>query len=62
MNITLNYTKQKEDYFTELKKFHDEKVAIRKGCPNRVCHCTGICQEIVGWRDKTEEEKRDFIY
>jgi len=28
------------------------KVPILKGCQNTVCHCSGDCKEIVGYRDK----------
>lgn len=53
--------------FMEIIKDHyDNKVPIRRGCPNAGlgassgCFCSGACQEIIGWRDKTEEEKRPF--
>lgn len=36
---------------------YDKQVPIRRGCPNGQCFCTGKCQEIVGWREKTMEEK-----
>lgn len=34
------------------------KVPIRRGCYATMgCFCTGACQEIVGYRDATPEEK-----
>jgi len=47
-NSTFNY-----DY---IKEQTNEKVAIRKVCPNQQCFCTGACQEIIGWRDKLPNE------
>lgn len=34
------------------------KVPIKRGCPvrNGGCLCSGICQEIIGWRDKVPGE------
>jgi len=42
----------------KIKEKTTNEVPIRKGCPNHQCFCTGACQEIIGWREKTEEEKR----
>lgn len=47
-NSTFNYDAMKEQT--------NGKVAIRKGCPNQQCFCTGACQEIIGWRDKLPNE------
>ncbi len=47
-NSTFNYNAMKEQT--------NGKVAIRKGCPNQQCFCTGDCQEIIGWRDKLPNE------
>ncbi len=47
-NSTFNYDAMKEQT--------NSKVAIRKGCPNQQCFCTGACQEIIGWRDKLPNE------
>lgn len=47
-NSTFNYNAMKEQ--------PNGKVAIRKGCPNQQCFCTGACQEIIGWRDKLPNE------
>ena len=47
-NSTFNYNAMKEQT--------NGKVAIRKGCPNQQCFCTGACQEIIGWRDKLPNE------
>jgi len=47
-NSTFNYNAMKEQT--------NRKVAIRKGCPNQQCFCTGKCQEIIGWRDKLPNE------
>ncbi len=59
----MDYKKEKLDYFEAMKKFSEEKVAIRKGCPNiGGCHCPGTCQEIIGWRDKTESEKNPHLF
>lgn len=44
-NITYNYDSMKEQT--------NGKVAIRKGCQN---FCTGVYQEIIGWRDKLPNE------
>ncbi len=42
----------------EAIKIRETKVPIRKGCPNNgPCNCTGMCQEIVGWRDKHPLER-----
>lgn len=49
---------QKYDHLNEVAKQFENKVPIRRGCPNGQCFCTGKCQEIIGWRDKTIEEKR----
>lgn len=32
------------------------KVAIKRGCPNKECFCTGKCNEIIGYRDKLFNE------
>ncbi|NRA92621.1 MAG: hypothetical protein HRU26_08035 [Psychroserpens sp.] len=47
-NSTFNYDTIKEQT--------NGKVAIRKGCRNQQCFCTGACQEIIGWRDKLPNE------
>lgn len=54
---SLNYNQEKKNYFERLKEFQEEKVPILKGCGNRQCFCTGACKEVVGYRDKTPEEK-----
>jgi hypothetical protein len=33
------------------------KVAIKRGCQNQNCFCTGKCNEIIGWREKLINEK-----
>lgn len=35
-----------------------KKVPIKRGCPvrNGGCFCTGVCQEVIGWRDKVPGE------
>lgn len=48
----------KYDFALAVKKQMDTQVPIRRGCPNAQCFCTGKCQEIVSWRDKTPEELR----
>lgn len=48
----------KYDFAAAVKKQFDTKVPIKKGCPNAQCFCSGECQKIVGWRDKTPEELR----
>ena len=45
-----------ENSLEKKKKQTNGKVAIRKGCPNQQCFCTGSCQEIIGWRDKLPNE------
>ncbi len=49
------------DYTLNKIKFLKEasnQIAIRRGCNNtNGCFCTGKCQEIVGWREKTLEER-----
>lgn len=40
----------------KFKKQIESKVPIRKECPNSQCYCSGDCQTIIGWRDKTREE------
>ena len=42
--------------YNAIKEQTKGKVAIRKGCPNQQCFCTGKCQEIIGWRDKLPNE------
>jgi len=42
--------------YDAMKEQTNGKVAIRKGCPNQQCFCTGKCQEIIGWRDKLPNE------
>jgi hypothetical protein len=42
--------------YNAMKEQTNEKVAIRKGCQNQQCFCTGACQEIIGWRDKLQNE------
>jgi hypothetical protein len=34
----------------------NNKVPIKRGCPNKECFCTGRCNEIIGWRDKLPNE------
>ena len=53
-----NKQNQIYDFTKMVKEQYDTKVPIKKGCPNAQCFCTGACQEIVGWRDKTPEELR----
>src|SRR5690242_6006825 len=49
-----------ENMDTLLKIIEDKKkkVPIRRGCPNtpNPCHCTGVCHEIIGYRDKIAGE------
>jgi hypothetical protein len=42
--------------FDAMKEQTNGKVAIKKGCKNQQCFCTGACQEIIGWRDKLANE------
>ena len=42
--------------YNAMKEQTNGKVAIRRGCLNQQCFCTGACQEIVGWRDKLPNE------
>ena len=62
---TPNYDNYKEkldrdnrDRVLKIAKELEDKVPITKGCKSDQCFCTGKCQEIIGWRDKTPEEKR----
>lgn len=50
-------------YQNLLKQFQDQRnqqVPIYKGCPNSSnhggCYCTGVCKEIIGYRDKLPNE------
>ena len=52
----------KYDFIAALKKQMDTQFPIKKGCSNVQCFCTGECQKIIGWRDKTSLEiSRDHI-
>ncbi len=42
--------------YNAMKEQTNGKVAIRKGCLNQQCFCTGACQEIIEWRDKLPSE------
>ena len=46
--------------YSKIDKFNIEnnKVPIYKGCPNKnnQCFCTGVCKEIIGYRDKLPNE------
>lgn len=46
----------KYDFIGIARDQHAKQVPIRKGCRNTQCFCTGACQKIIGWRDKTELE------
>lgn len=46
----------KYDFTLGVKKLIETKAPIKRGCPNGQCFCTGKCQEIIGWRDKTPLE------
>lgn len=48
-------------YKQQFLKFKETKVPIYRGCPNEVCYCTGICQEIIGYRDRLPNEQNPFI-
>ncbi len=26
-----------------------EKIPVERGCSNKVCFCTGVCKQIIGW-------------
>jgi hypothetical protein len=43
----------------ESLKLRETHVPIYKGCPNGPgdCNCTGDCQEITGWREKTPDDE-----
>lgn len=34
----------------------DNKIPIKRGCPNKQCFCTGKCNEIIGYREKLPNE------
>ena len=49
--------KEKDELFSKFnKQLYDDsaptKIAIKRGCPNspNPCFCTGICNEIIGYR------------
>ncbi len=39
------------------KKFTDNFEPILRGCQNLQCFCTGKCREVIGYRDKSKEER-----
>ena len=51
-NIKLGWNQTYEEYVKDFLDKHKNEEPIRKGCKNSVCHCTGECREIVGWRPK----------
>jgi len=49
----------RSQYMQAAKHFHETKVPIYKGCPNKgigECFCPGTCREIIGYRDKITGE------
>ena len=43
---------EKKDFLKSIFKIHENKIPIKKGCPNPTgCYCTGICQEVIGYVD-----------
>lgn len=46
------YWFNQKDYIAE----KDNNIAIKRGCSNKNCFCTGKCNEIIGFRDKTKFE------
>lgn len=50
--------KEIQDTIKKLEEQKNRKVPIYKGCPNSPgqCFCTGVCQEIIGYRDKIPGE------
>lgn len=44
----------KDKLLQEAIEKQKNKVPIYKGCPNGEgpCYCTGVCQEVIGYRDK----------
>ena len=46
------YWLNQKDYIAE----KDKKAPVKRGCTNKFCFCTGKCNEIIGYRDKTKFE------
>lgn len=46
------------DFINDKFNTHNNKIPILKGCPNKntQCFCTGVCKEIIGYRDKLPNE------
>lgn len=46
------------DFKNDIFNKQNNKIPILKGCPNKntQCFCTGVCQEIIGYRDKLPNE------
>lgn len=42
--------------YNNKKKFIDSnREPILRGCPNKMCFCTGKCREIIGYREKPKK-------
>jgi hypothetical protein len=59
--MSLEQEKLNMTYVQKWKKQMNDKVPIYRGCPNTDssvgCFCTGICKQIIGYRDKHPLEK-----
>ena len=56
MNDFNTYQKTGRKIIDEYIEFIKGKEPIRRGCSSGgPCFCTGKCQEIIGWRDKIDE-------
>ena len=42
--------------YSEAERSKTNKVPVKRGCKNKVCFCSGKCNDIVGWRDKLPGE------
>ncbi len=52
----------KESAKKDMFDFANKNEPIRRGCNNGgLCFCTGACQEIIGWREKTNESFEDML-
>lgn len=56
------YGHVKPNLIEQLFEFKKKNEPIRRGCSSQgSCFCTGRCQEIIGWREKVDENNLSDI-
>ena len=62
MKINIDIVEDKKSSAKDISEYNytepkpDNRVAIRRGCENQMCNCTGSCEEIIAYRDKLPNE------